>query len=442
MARTTEELLAAREKNVPQGPFNIHPLFARDAKGALITTVDGREFIDFATGIGTVNVGHCPESVVEAVSDQSTRFLHTCFHVVMYEPYIELAEKLNALAPGSFAKKTLFLSTGAEAVENGVKIARYFTGRAGVITFEQAFHGRTLLAMSLTSKVKPYKLGFGPLSPEVYRMPYPYCYRCSFGLTHPGCGLACAEHLKDFFISHQAAEQIAAVIIEPVTGEGGFIVPPEGYLPRLREICTEHGIVLIVDEVQSGMGRTGRLFASEVLGIEPDILLTAKSLAAGLPLAGVTGRAEIMDAPHVGGLGGTFGGNPLACRAALAVLDLIEKEDLLRKSRAMGQRIGAALDEWKDRYEIIGDVRGLGAMRAFELVRDRVTKEPAADETKQIVSTCRDRGLITLSCGNYGNVMRLLAPLVITDQQLDKGLAILEGAVSEANRRLESSQAR
>jgi 4-aminobutyrate aminotransferase/(S)-3-amino-2-methylpropionate transaminase len=433
MARTTQELQAAREKNVPRGPFNIHPIFAREAKGALITSVDGEEFIDFASGIGTVNVGHCPDSVVQAVVDQCDKFLHTCFHVVMYEPYIELAERLNALSPGDFPKKTFFVSTGAEAVENGVKIARYFTGRPGVIAFEQGFHGRTLLAMSLTSKVKPYKLGFGPFAPEVYRMPYPYCYRCTFGMTYPDCRLACAERLEDFFVNHQAAEQVAAVIVEPVTGEGGFIVPPKGYLARLQEICRDHGIVLILDEIQSGIGRTGRLFASELFGVEPDILLTAKSLAAGLPLAGVTGRAEIMDAPHVGGLGGTFGGNPVACRAALAVLDLIEKEDLLAKSRAIGETIGAAMSAWMDKYRIVGDVRGIGAMRGFELVRDRATKEPAAEQTKQIVSACGSRGLLTLSCGSYGNVMRILAPLVITEPQLDKGLAILEAAVAEAD---------
>jgi 4-aminobutyrate aminotransferase/(S)-3-amino-2-methylpropionate transaminase len=351
----------------------------------------------------------------------------------MYEPYVELAERLNALTPGDFPKKTMFVSSGAEAVENGVKIARYFTGRPGVIAFEQGFHGRTLLAMSLTSKVKPYKLGFGPFAPEVYRMPYPYCYRCTFGLTYPDCRLACAERLEDFFVNHQAAEQVAAVIVEPVAGEGGFIVPPEGYLARLQEICRRHGIVLILDEIQSGMGRTGRLFASEFFGVAPDILLTAKSLAAGLPLAGVTGRAEVMDAPHVGGLGGTFGGNPVACRAALAVLDLIEKENLLAKSRAIGETIAAAMSAWMDRYRIVGDVRGIGAMRGFELVKDRATKEPAADQTRQIVSACRARGLLTLSCGSYGNVIRILAPLVITEPQLDKGLAILEEAIAEAD---------
>jgi len=433
MGRTTDELLAAKGKNVPQGVFNIHPVFAKEATGATITSIDGTEYIDFASGIGTVNVGHCPETIVEAITDQAGKFLHTCFHVVMYEPYIELAEKLNALTPGDFPKKTMLANSGAEAVENGVKIARYYTGRSGVIAFEQAFHGRTLLGMSLTSKVKPYKHGFGPFAPEIYRMPYPYCYRCRFGLTHPDCGLACADYLEDFFINNAGAEQIAAVIIEPVAGEGGFIVPPKDYFHRLQEICRTHGIVFIMDEVQSGIGRTGKLFAIEHFGVEPDIMLTAKSLAAGMPLSGITGRAEIMDAPHVGGLGGTYCGNPIACRSALAVLEMIEKENIVEKAQQLGGRLQNALSEWKERYDIVGDARGLGAMVAVELVNDRKTKEPAVDQTKAIVTQCREEGLLTLSCGNYGNVIRILAPLVINDEQLEKGLSIMENAIRNAN---------
>jgi len=433
MGRTTGELLAAKGKNVPQGVFNIHPVFAKEAAGATITSTDGTEYIDFASGIGTVNVGHCPDSVVQAIADQAGKFLHTCFHVVMYEPYIELAEKLNALPPGDFPKKTMLANSGAEAVENGVKIARYYTGRSGVIAFEQAFHGRTLLGMSLTSKVKPYKHGFGPFAPEIYRMPYPYCYRCRFGLTHPDCGLACADYLEDFFINNAGAEQIAAVIIEPVAGEGGFIVPPKDYFHRLQEICRTHGIVFIMDEVQSGIGRTGKLFAIEHFGVEPDIMLTAKSLAAGMPLSGITGRAEIMDAPHVGGLGGTYCGNPIACRSALAVLEMIEKENIVEKAQQLGGRLQNALSEWKERYDIVGDARGLGAMVAVELVNDRKTKEPAVDQTKAIVTQCREEGLLTLSCGNYGNVIRILAPLVINDEQLEKGLSIMENAIRNAN---------
>ncbi|MBI4830005.1 MAG: 4-aminobutyrate--2-oxoglutarate transaminase [Candidatus Lindowbacteria bacterium] len=433
MNRTTDELLAAREKNVPQGVFNIHPIFAKSAKDATVTSIDGKEYIDFAGGIGTVNAGHCPDAVLKAISDQIEKYLHTCFHVVMYEPYIELAEKLNALTPGGFAKKTMFANSGAEAVENSVKIARYYTRRTGVICFEQGFHGRTLLAMSLTSKVKPYKFGFGPFAPEIYRMPAAYCYRCAFGLTYPSCELVCAKRLEDFFINNAAAEHIAALIIEPVAGEGGFIVPPKDYLIRLQEICKKNGIAFIIDEIQSGIGRTGKLFASEHFGIEPDIILTAKSLAAGIPLAGVTGRAEIMDSPHVGGLGGTFGGNPVACRSALAVLDLVEKHNLLECAQAIGEKVKTCLEKWKESYTIVADVRGLGAMMAVELVEDRKTKEPAADRTKYIVTACREEGLLTLSCGNHGNVIRILAPLVITDEQLEKGLRILEKAIRKAN---------
>lgn len=433
MGRTTEELLKAREKNVPIGAFNIHPIFAQEARGAMITSVDGKEYIDFCSGIGTLNAGHCPPKIMKAISAQLEKVIHTCFHVVMYEPYIELAEKLNAITPGTFPKKTMLSNSGSEAVENGVKISRYYSKRSGVVAFEQGFHGRTLLTMTLTSKVKPYKFGFGPFAPEVYRMPYPYCYRCRFGLTYPECDLACASHLENFFISNEAAEEIACVVIEPVTGEGGFIVPPKDYMTRLHEICKTHGIILIMDEVQSGIGRTGKYYACEHFNVEPEIVLSAKSLAAGMPLSAITGKAEIMDSIHVGGLGGTYGGNPLSCASALAVLEMVEEEQLLERSTSIGQVIRKAFEEWQTHYNIIGDVRGLGAMMAVELVRDRKTKEPADSETKGVVEACRNDGLLTLSCGNFGNVMRILSPLVITDEQLDKGLSILEGAIKKAD---------
>jgi len=436
MTRSTEELLAAKEKNVPRGVFNIHPIFAKEGKGAILTSIEGKEYIDFAGGIGTLNIGYSPKKVVEAIIDQSESYLHTCFHVVMYGPYIELAERLNSLTPGSFSKKSMFVNSGAEAVENGVKIARYYTGRPGVICFEQGFHGRTLLALSLTSKVKPYKFGFGPYASEIYRMPSPYCYRCSFGRNYPSCELACAKHLEDFFISNADAEHIAALIIEPVTGEGGFIVPPKDYFLQLHEICRKHGILFIMDEVQSGMGRTGKLFASEHFSVEPDIILMAKSLAAGLPLGSITGRAEIMDSPHIGGLGGTFSGNPVACRAALAVLDLIKEENLLERAQQLGEKISATLTGCMEKFKIIGDVRGLGPMIGMELVKDRRTKKPAVDETKNIIASCREDGLLVISCGMYSNVVRILAPLVISDDQLNRGLAILEMAIQKADQNL------
>ncbi len=427
----TEDLLRAREESVPRGPFHVTPFFAAEAKGAVIKDVEGREFIDFAGGIGVMNVGHCAEGVVEAIKDQAERFTHTCFHVVMYEPYVELARKMNQITPGRFSKKTMFVNSGAEAVENAVKVARYATGRPAMIAFEDAFHGRTLLALTLTSKVKPYKYGFGPYAPEIYRIPYGYCYRCAFGLEYPSCEIHCADYLKEVFYTHISAENVAAVMTEPVLGEGGFVVPPEGWHRKIKQICEANGILYIDDEVQAGFGRTGKMFAIEHFGVEPDIILTAKSLAGGLPLAGVTGKAEIMDAPHVGGLGGTYGGNPLACRAALAVIETFERENLLDRAEAIGRKVMDRFRKMQEEHEIIGDVRGVGAMVAMELVKDRATKEPAKDETGLLVKKCYEKGLITISAGTYGNVMRILMPLVITDSQLEKGLAILDESLGE-----------
>ena len=427
----TEDLLRMREENVPRGPFNVTPYFATGARGAIITDVEGREFIDFAGGIGVMNIGHCARPVVEAIKDQADRFTHTCFHVVMYESYVKLARKMNEITPGRFPKKTMFVNSGAEAVENAVKIARYATGRPASIAFEDAFHGRTLLAMTLTSKVKPYKFGFGPYAPEVYRIPYAYCYRCAFGLEYPSCELRCADYLREVFHTHVSAENVAAVLAEPVLGEGGFVVPPAGWHRKIKQICEENGILYIDDEVQAGFGRTAKMFAIEHFGVEPDMITTAKSLAGGLPLAGVTGKAEIMDAPHVGGLGATYGGNPLGCRAALAVIDTFEGEDLLGRAEAIGKTVMDRFKKMQEEYEIIGDVRGVGAMVAMELVKDRATKEPAKDETGHLVKKCYEKGLITISAGTYGNIIRTLMPLVITDPELDKGLAILDESLGE-----------
>ena len=427
----TEDLLRMREENVPRGPFNVTPYFATGARGAIITDVEGREFIDFAGGIGVMNIGHCARPVVEAIKDQADRFTHTCFHVVMYESYVELARKMNEITPGRFPKKTMFVNSGAEAVENAVKIARYATGRPASIAFEDAFHGRTLLAMTLTSKVKPYKFGFGPYAPEVYRIPYAYCYRCAFGLEYPSCELRCADYLREVFHTHVSAENVAAVLAEPVLGEGGFVVPPAGWHRKIKQICEENGILYIDDEVQAGFGRTAKMFAIEHFGVEPDMITTAKSLAGGLPLAGVTGKAEIMDAPHVGGLGATYGGNPLGCRAALAVIDTFEGEDLLGRAEAIGKTVMDRFKKMQEEYEIIGAVRGVGAMVAMELVKDRATKEPAKDETGHLVKKCYEKGLITISAGTYGNIIRTLMPLVITDPELDKGLAILDESLGE-----------
>ena len=428
--RTNQELMALRQEHVPRGPFNITPIFVKRAKGAVIEDVEDKEYIDFAGGIGVENVGHCAEQVVGAIKEQAEQYIHTCFHVVMYEPYIVLAKRLNELTPGDFPKKTMFVNSGAEAVENAVKIARYATGRQGIIAFTNAFHGRTYMGMSLTSQTQPYKWGFGPFCPEVYRMPYPYCYRCPFGLKYPACDIHCADYLEDFFIGHVAADSVAAIIAEPVQGEGGFIVPPPGYFKKIKAICEKHGILFIMDEIQAGMGRTGKLFASEHFDVTPDIILTGKSMGAGLPLAGVTGRAELMDAPHVGGLGGTYGGNPIACKAGLAVLNLMQA-GILEQAVQLGERVRARLLELQKQYEIVGDVRGLGPMIGMELVKNRQSKEPAGDEVKELLKRCYENGLIILSCGVYHNVIRILAPIVITDEQLENGFAILEDGLQK-----------
>jgi 4-aminobutyrate aminotransferase/(S)-3-amino-2-methylpropionate transaminase len=426
----SRELMRRREAAVPRGVSHATPIFAARAEGAVLEDVDGNRFIDFAGGIGVMNVGHRAPRVMAALRKQLDEFVHTCFSVAPYEKYIELAEKLNSLTPGKFAKKTLLVNSGAEAIENSIKIARAYTRRPAIICFEDAFHGRTLLAMSLTSKTHPYKAGFEPFATDVYRIPYAYCYRCSYGLQYPSCGVFCAHHLEDTFKRVVASEAVAAVVVEPVLGEGGFVTPPQEFLPIIQEICHRHKILLIADEVQTGFGRTGAMFACERYGIAPDILVSAKSLAAGMPLAAVTGRAEVMDAAGVGGLGGTYSGNPLACAAAIAAIETIEQEKLAERATKIGSVFEGRASEWKKRWPLIGEVRGLGAMRAIELVRSAEKKEPAKDETEQIVRYCYSHGLIIISAGSYGNVLRLLVPLVITDEQLNEGLDILQSAIA------------
>lgn len=428
---TNESLMAERNKHIPQGPFNNHPIFIEEAKGAIIKDVEGKEYIDFAGGMGVLNVGHCNDQVVEAIQEQIRKYIHTFFPVVMHKPYVELAKRFNTITPGNFPKKTMFFNSGAEAVENAIKVARHATSRPAIIAFEDAFHGRTLLALTLTSKMKPYKAGFGPYAPEVYRMPYAYCFRCAFGLEYPSCELRCAYFLRDFFHTHISPEQVAALIVEPVLGEGGFVVPPKEYFKVIQEICRETGIVFIADEVQTGFGRTGRMFAMEHYEVAPDILVMGKSIAGGLPLSGITGRAELMDHPQVGGLGGTFTGNPVACRAALAVLDYFEKNDLVSRAQQIGRKALDTLKEFQECYQVIGDVRGLGAMVGMELVVDRKTKEPATAYTKRLIDLCREKGLIMISAGTHSNFIRLLAPLVITETQLEDGLSIIKESLDE-----------
>jgi 4-aminobutyrate aminotransferase / (S)-3-amino-2-methylpropionate transaminase / 5-aminovalerate transaminase len=425
----SRDLARRRVAAVARGVSPATPIFAAHAEGAIVEDVDGNRLLDFAGGIGCVNVGHRAPQVVSAIRDQTDAFLHTCFSVVPYANYVELAEKLNRLIPGDFAKKTILVNTGAEAVENAIKIARSYTRRPAIICFEDAFHGRTMLALSLTSKTHPYKAGFEPFATDIYRIPYAYCYRCSYSLAYPSCGIFCAHHLEDTFKRVIAAEAVAAIVVEPVLGEGGFVAPPPEFFAVLQDICRRHHILLIADEVQTGFGRTGTMFASERYGIVPDILVAAKSIAGGLPLASVTGRAEIMDTPGPGGLGGTFGGNPVASAAALAVLEMMERENLPGRADTLGNAFESRARGWKERWPVVGDVRGLGAMRAIELVRSQESREPAKEETAQVLRYCQEHGLILVSAGSYGNVLRLLVPLVITDDQFDEGLSVLEGAL-------------
>jgi 4-aminobutyrate aminotransferase/(S)-3-amino-2-methylpropionate transaminase len=428
----SKSLAARRAQAVPRGLSHGTPIYVAKAEGAWLEDVDGNRYIDFAGGIGCLNVGHRREAIVRSVREQLDRFMHTCVQVTPYEGYIRLAERMNEVTPGKFPKKTLFVNSGAEAIENAVKIARAYTKRPAIIAFEDAFHGRTMMTLALTSKTHPYKAGFAPFPGDVYRIPFAYCYRCSYSLKYPSCDLYCARHLEDTFKRVVANEEVAAVIAEPVLGEGGFIAPPPDYFKVLIDLCHKYGVLFIADEVQSGFGRTGAMFASERYGIEPDILVTAKSLGGGLPLAAVTGRAEIMDAPAPGGLGGTFAGNPLSCAAALAVLDLFEHEDLLTRANELGDQFQRRARDWQRRWPLVGDVRGLGGMQAIELVQPQETKAPATEETKQITQYCYEHGLITITAGTYSNVIRVLVPLVATKEQIDEGLDVLESALAHA----------
>ncbi|QWG26913.1 4-aminobutyrate--2-oxoglutarate transaminase [Bacillus mycoides] len=432
---TKSSILHERRKNaVPEGPYNITELYVQSAKGAIITDVDGNELIDFAGGIGMQNVGHCHPKVVKAIQDQVESSIHSCFHVAPYESYITLAERLNELTPGDFKKKTMFANSGAEAVENAVKIARKATGRSAIVSFERAYHGRTLLTMSLTSKVKPYKHGFGPFVSEVYKLPYPYYYRAEEGMTPEEVDAQILAYFERFMLEEVASDNIAAIILEPLQGEGGFIVPTTTFMQGVRNICDKYGIIMIADEIQTGFARTGSLFAMDHFGVAPDLMTFSKSIAAGMPLSAITGRADLMDAPGPGQLGGTFSGSPAACAAALAVLDVIEEENLVNRAVEIGERMMEVFNSWKEKYELIGDVRGLGAMTAIELVKDKETKEPAAEEVKAIMKETHSKGVITISAGIYSNVLRFLPPLVITDEQLEEGLTILEAAIAKLSK--------
>jgi 4-aminobutyrate aminotransferase/(S)-3-amino-2-methylpropionate transaminase len=425
--RETERMLARREAAVPRGVAVTHPVAAARASGARLTDVDGRTFIDFTGGIGTLNVGHAHAKVVAAVEAQVRRFTHTCFPVAAYEPYVALCERLNALVPGPGPKKTLLVNSGAEAVENAVKIARAHTGRPAVVAFEHSFHGRTLLGMTLTGKVHPYKAGFGPFAPEVYRAPYAYCFRCPRA-GGAACCQGAPDWLSETLATQVAPRSVAAVVVEPVAGEGGFIPAPPEFLRGLAAWCRANGAMLVVDEIQTGFGRTGRMFAMEHAGIHADLTVMAKSLAGGLPLAAVTGRAEVMDAPEPGGLGSTYGGNPVACAAALAVLDVFEEERLVERGARIGALVAERFAAFKARFPFVGDARGLGAMRALEIVKPDGSAD--GDRAKAIVAEARRRGLLLLTAGMHGQVVRALMPLVTDDATLREGLDLFEAALA------------
>ena len=417
------QALLAREEGAVAHPLLVHlPVFVAEARGATITDVDGNTFVDFAGGIGVMNVGHAHPRVVEAIVEQAAHFVHTDFTLVPYEGYVTLAERLGALVPIAGETRAAFFNSGAEAVENAVKIARLATGRSGVIAFEGGFHGRTLMAMTMTSKVHPYKTGLGPFAPEVYRAPFPHPYRGPSATE----ALAQIEHMLH---THVSPQHVAAIVFEPQLGEGGFVPADPAFVRGLRTICDDHGIVLVADEVQTGFGRTGRMFAMEHFDVEADLITVAKSIAAGMPLSGVVGRASLMDAPHPGAIGGTYIGNPLALAAALAVLDVFEEEDLLARANVVGDRIRARMLGWQGRHPQIGDVRGLGAMLAIELVHDPATREPAPALAEAVIEESLARGLILLKSGVSGNCIRVLCPLTISDAELDEALSAWEDAL-------------
>ena len=421
-------LTARRSQAIPRGVYASTPLFVRHAEGAMLEDVDGNRFIDLGGGIGCTNIGHRNPRVLRALRSQLDAFLHLCFQVTGYESYVSLAEKLNELTPGNFAKKTFLVNSGAEAVENAVKIARAFTGRQSVISVEDGFHGRTMMGLSLTSKTHPYKEGFGPFLPDVYRIPFGVPANARLSNRGPMTKGQVNELLDQTFRRVVAAESVAAIVVEPVLGEGGFVVPPAGFLPALFEICRERGIVFVADEVQTGFGRTGELFASKHFGIEPDLILTAKALGGGLPLAAITGRAEIMDAPGPGGLGGTFGGNPASCAAALAVFEEFADGQLLARARSLGEQFQRQATAWQRRHTFIADVRGVGAMQAMEFVD--ANGAPCAKAVKKLVQHCLEHGVLVLNAGTYDNIVRMLMPLTISDEEFNQALQVLEEGLS------------
>lgn len=424
-------LLARRASSSPTGLSRATDVVVERAEGALVHDVDGNTFIDFVGGIGALAVGHAPPSVVQAMHDEAQKLVHMCALVGTYESAVRLCELLNEVTPGAFPKKTLLSNSGAEAVENAVKAARAYTRRPGVICFEGAYHGRTLLTLSLTSKYSLFKKGMGPFASDIVRLPMPNVYRAQEGMSAEQCVSWGIQQLELAFTAQVDPSEVAAIIIEPVQGEGGFVPVPPRFLRRIRELCDQHGIVMIADEVQCGFARTGKLFALEHHGLAADIIVTGKSLGAGMPISAITGRADIMDATHVGGMGGTYGGNPVTCVAAIAAIEMMRQPAFLARAEQIGNTLRETLDEWKSRHPLIGDVRGLGSMMLVELVKDRATKEPAPDETLAVIKAACQKGVIAMRAGLFSNGIRFLPPLVITDDQLREGLDVIDRSLSE-----------
>jgi len=429
------QILERRKNAMPAGLAKSTDIVIDHAAGGIVNDVDGNTLLDFAGGIGMMNVGHRPEKVVQAMKEQLDKYLHICTLVATPEPYVELAELLNELTPGSFNKKTILANSGSEAVENAVNVARYFTKRSAVICFEAAYHGRTLLTLSLTSKYALFKKGFGPFVSDIYRLPAPNMYRRPRSMNEEEYISFCIQQFEQQLISQVDPSSVAAIIIEPVQGEGGFITMPAPFLQKLRSTCVQHGIVLIFDEIQCGASRTGKFFASEHSGVIPDLTCMAKSIGAGMPISAVTGRADIIDAPHLGGVGGTYGGNPVACVAAIEAIKILRSKEFLKRVEEVGHLMQTTLAGWKQHYRFVGDVRGLGAMQLVEFVKDRETREPDPDLTLEIIRDAVSKGVILIRAGLFSNCIRLLPPIVMTDDQLKEGLEVLEGAIQRAHER-------
>ncbi|UCB45866.1 MAG: aspartate aminotransferase family protein [Spirochaetota bacterium] len=423
------ELLVLRNKFIPQAVFQVAPVFINNGKGALIEDVDGNQYIDFTGGICALNIGRCNELVVSGIREQLNYYLHGNHNTVMYEPYIKLAEKLIEITPGQFPKQVLYSNSGTEGIENAVKVARHHKGRYGLICFEGAFHGRTALAMGLTSQVKNFKHGFGPFDPGIHRFPFAYSYRAPFGLSADEYGGFCITKIEESFKNYIAPDEIAAIIFEPIQAEGGYIVPPKNFVKGLRKICDENDIILIDDEVQVGMGRTGKMWAIENFGVIPDILVTAKSLGGGLPISATVARKDITESIPIGGIGGTFSGNPVSCAAALKVFEYFDQENLLQRATYLGKIVMNRLEKMKEKYSVIGDVRGIGCAIGVECVKDRKTKAPASGLVSRILKACTEYGLMIMYCGHYHNVIRFMFPLVIKEEELQLGLDILDNAI-------------